>query len=247
MDQPGNDDDAICNMMTILMMNKTQWSCTAPYDDNDDNDDNDNDEKGRPCAARKLWAGRPASPARKHPGQALLIIYKYIIYTVFWFGLITLSLLGNWLTCSGDGVRRLGPVEELQEGGDGHIELGEVLQLFENHLQEFSMLGWWKWSCRWWRRWGSPRLPWTPGSRWCRQLTWRHPRCQRVPWWKRRRRLRTGRTGVSRSNKSLENRTVVILVTVVCYQSRRKGPNPSQLFPNELQAAHDRPEYLNVI
>ena len=53
-----------------------------------------------------------------------------------------MSLLGNQLTCSGDGVCRLGPVEELQEGGDGHIELGEVLQLFENHLQEFSMLGW---------------------------------------------------------------------------------------------------------
>ena len=35
----------------------------------------------------------------------------------------------------------LGPVEELQEGGDGDVELRKVLQLFENHLQgtELSM------------------------------------------------------------------------------------------------------------
>ena len=29
----------------------------------------------------------------------------------------------------------LGPVEELQEGGDGDVELRKVLQLFENHLK----------------------------------------------------------------------------------------------------------------
>ena len=48
--------------------------------------------------------------------------------------------LGSLLTGSGNGVGRLGPVEEIQEGGDGDIELWEVLELFENHLQGTELL-----------------------------------------------------------------------------------------------------------
>ena len=64
--------------------------------------------------------------------------------THIWTHLSYPILLGNLLTCSGNGVGRLGPVEEVQEGGDGDIELGEMLELFENHLQgtELSILGW---------------------------------------------------------------------------------------------------------
>ena len=42
--------------------------------DADDSDNDDDDDKASPCAAKKLWAARPASQPTKHPEQALICI-----------------------------------------------------------------------------------------------------------------------------------------------------------------------------